>query len=222
MQRPSDGSLSVIITAAGSQERWGRSLPKQLVPVCGEPLLHRTINQLRARDVEPTVVTHDKRLNGLWETFNPQERGCLCETINSSSALWKARTIVLLGDVCFSPWALDTILNNRDPIRVFGRKELHYRLSGRYYELFAMSFDFAVWSQLIGTLRSAIDNTRFGRLRDFYELWCGLPLGEYKHEDRVFYPIEDWTEDFDAYEDYVQFTQMIIGRGWCRASSECS
>lgn len=220
--------MNIFILAAGEQTRWGDFWsPKHLVDIGGEPLIERLVRQVREySEVEPIIVTHDERF--VMEGYNrliPEDRSTLCATIMSTSSYWRGRTTLLLGDVVFSPEALHTILNCRDPIRVFGRKELQGRIVGRYYELFALSFGPSMQDRVRARLAEAIqhaiihpDDLCKGRLRRFYERYCALPLGSYQHEDEVFFPIEDWTEDIDAKEDYAQFVAMIINEGLLDAS----
>lgn len=211
--------MVVITLCAGEQERWGdNGNPKQLVDVGGEPLLARLVRQCRRAGHEPVIVTHDERLTLSDRTYVPGKRRWTVETLLSTRFMWGDRTVVLLGDVVYTRDALDKILSSREPFQVFGRKELRYRLAGRYYEIFALSFDQTQAERVEDTLNRAISmiengKAGWGKLRLLYELWCGLPLGEFAHEDVVFYPIEDATEDIDAPEDYEQFRVMIINPG---------
>lgn len=209
--------MIILILAAENQKRWGdHEHPKQLVDIGGEALLARLVRQCRERDHEPVIVTHDERLNLSEKSFVPAARRWTVETLLSTRELWKDRTIVLLGDVIFTEEALDKIILNRSLIQVFGRKELRYRLVGRHYEIFALSFDRSQHRQINDTFREILAREPAkggGKLRAFYEKHCGLPFGSNQHEDVVFYPIEDWTEDIDEPEDYEQF-KAIIQRGW--------
>ncbi len=213
--------MIVLILAAGEQTRWGdNGRPKQLVDIGGEPLLVRLVRQCRERGHEPVVVTHDDRLKLSQRTFAPAARRWVVETLLFTRELWEPRTVVLLGDVVFTEEAIDKVLACRSPMQVFGRKELRWRLVGRYYEIFALSFDRACHQRIGWTLDKSIEEALrrpgplAGKLRTFYEVYCGLDLGSFQHEDEVFYPIEDWTEDIDAPEDYQQFVDMIVRRGW--------
>ena len=209
----------MIILCAGEQTRWGdNGNPKQLVDVGGEPLLARIVRQVRRAGHEPVIVTHDERLTLSDRTYAPDKRRWTVETLLSTRFLWDDRTVVLLGDVIYTRDALDKILASRELFQVFGRKELRYRLVGRYYEIFALSFDQSQADRVEDTLRRAVylkedGQISWGKLRVLYEMWCGLPLGQFAHEDIVFYPIEDQTEDIDAPEDYEQFKVMIINPG---------
>lgn len=216
--------MKILILAAGEQTRWGDpDNPKQLVDIAGEPLLARIVRQCRAAGCEPVIVSHDERLWLSDEHFVPAMRRCTCETLLHTRSLWKGRTIVLLGDVIYSPGAFEKIVASRELLQVFGRQELRYRIVGRYYEIFALSFDATVHERmaqmLLDCVLGPVEAPLYGKLRDFYERWCGLPSGRFQHENGVFYPIEDWTEDIDAPEDYVQFQQMIVKRGWIHDAS---
>jgi choline kinase len=216
--------VKVLILCAGEQARWGDDdNPKQLVDVGGEALLDRIVRQCRQYDQEPVIVTHDPRLHRSKESFTPIGRRWTVETLYWTHPLWTDRNIVLLGDVVYSPEAFEKIIACRSQFQVFGRKELRYRIVGHYYEIFALSFDGTLNDRMREALIEYIQLTetggdQYGKLRTLYETWCGLPLGQFLHEDNVLYPIEDWTEDIDTHEDYEQFCTMIINRGWLDAA----
>jgi len=226
--------MQVLILAAGDQTRWEidniLTTPKQLVDIAGQPLLERTINMLDREGIaDPIVVTHRQDFADLpWvqRTFNPAGRRWTLETLYWTKDIWKPRTVVLLGDVVYSPEALAKILAYREPIAVFGRRELRGRVIGRHYEIFGLSFDLGHRGSIIATLEKLIQlleagvlgaNAMRGKLRMFYENWIGVPMGSFKHDEYVFYPIEDWTEDMDEMADYLMFREHAVGKGWCHA-----
>lgn len=214
--------MNVLILAAGEQTRWlessGWETPKQLVDIGGEPLLYRTVRQVRGYDWMPIIVTHDPRLLAVPGSlpFVPTDSSTVLATWLSTRDLWDVRTVVLLGDVYYTKAAMWKIIACRDPIRVFGRTELKGRVVGRYYEIFAISYgrdrnqriEHHLW-ELVGTLCQEKEC----KLRSFYDRWCGLPPGEYQHDDTVIFPVNDHTEDFDLFEDYQQFEELIINQG---------
>ena len=177
----------MIILCAGEQTRWGDpNNPKQLVDVGGEPLLARIVRQCRRAGHEPVIVTHDERLLLSEKVYTPGKRRWTIETLLSTRFMWDDRTVVLLGDVIYTRDALDKILASRELFQVFGRKELRYRLVGRYYEIFALSFDQTQAGRVEDTLKRAVHmkedgQISWGKLRVLYEMWCGLPLGQFAH-----------------------------------------
>jgi len=226
--------MEVLILAAGDQTRWQIDnvipTPKQLVDIAGQPLLERTINMLdREGFSDPILVTHRPDFVALpWvrRTFDPAGRRWTLETLYSTRHLWGQRTVVLLGDVVYSPEALAKILAYREPIAFFGRRELRGRIVGRHYEIFALSFDLGNRGIIVSTLEKLIAlldagilpaNARRGKLRMFYENWIGVPMGSFEHDQYLFYPIEDWTDDIDEMIDYLTFKQYAVGGGWCHA-----
>lgn len=54
--------MTVFIMASGEQSRWRAEGFKQLIPICGEPILGRTIRQIRTRGETPVLVTHHPEL----------------------------------------------------------------------------------------------------------------------------------------------------------------
>ena len=218
--------MRVLILAAGKQERWkesarrilpGYDTPKQLVDIGGEPLLRRTARQVRKFGVRPTVVTHDPQLSvpgAQW--FEPADCSTVLASWLSTRELWSVRTVLLLGDVYYTRETMRTIMECRDPLRVFGRTELQGRIAGRYYEIFAISYDQALAEQVEAQLRELVGSVcqdKDCKLRTFYDDWCGFPSWKFQHDDTVIYPVNDLTEDFDLFEDYQQFETMIIKQG---------
>lgn len=213
---------AVLIYAAGKQTRWDLPTKKQLVDVGGEPLLCRTIRQVRVKGYEPIVIAHDPEIIAVARiSFNPPKKPWFLESFLETAHLWKKQTIVLFGDVVFSPAAIDIIFAARGLFRVFMRKELLGRLVGNLYETFAFRFEHTVSQRLCELSRVVLATTEdfpedvlSGDVRRLYEEYCGLPSRKYEFESEVFCPIEDWTDDFDTTEDYEHFCQIAIGRGW--------
>ena len=97
----------------------------------------------------------------------------------------------------------------------FGRRELRFRPSGKHLEIFALSFDIghkarlqAMLTKGIRLLEAGLVND--GKLRMFYEMWSGLPIGSFEHNNMFFYGIEDWTEDIDELTDYLIFKDEVV------------
>lgn len=220
--------MITLILAAGNQARWNGDYqapwPKQLAPIAGQPLLERTIAQLRAYPTEVVVVTHLPELSQTGErTFDPSPTNRhTAETLKSTQALWGARTAILLGDVVYSPWGLNRIMANPEPLAFFGRSDLRHRPLGRHYELFGLTFDIRAANMITQPVQLALDRVKLGawpnaRLREVYEIAASRPLGSFTHDDHLFYPINDWTEDLDTWEDYQAFEGVAVARGWCNA-----
>jgi len=205
--------MTSLILAAGEQARWEKDHSvrfKQLLPVCGEPVLHRIVRQVSARAKIPFIVTHRDELeykDAL--TYRPINRRWTCETMFSTIGLWRKRTTILLGDTAYSRTVMDRIYACQEPIRVFGNE----------YEIYAISFDqysiLTVAEYLIKAIRHAEDGGP-GTLRMFYEALCHFQIGcgriESKLMDRVCY-IQDYTKDLDTPNDYTNFLNKWERKG---------
>lgn len=105
-------NTKVIIGAAGSSLRWENYLgvPKQLAPVYGEPLIHRTIRQLAAVGFDNiAVMSNDERMvippahleKPIWDVNgHPLAGCCIAHTQPHWDALYNA--LILMGDVCWN------------------------------------------------------------------------------------------------------------------------
>jgi molybdopterin-guanine dinucleotide biosynthesis protein A len=136
--------MRAIICCAGDQRRWNNHLgvPKQLVPIDGVPLLVRTVAQLNARGITDIVVTgfDDRYLTAGVPVRAPSESILPGTGIGFSVGFWALgdRTLVLLGDVCFSEHAMAALISASETDMMWiGRKGS----SGlkRYGEIFAVS-----------------------------------------------------------------------------------
>ena len=115
---------SVLILAAGPAWRgWTEETPKQLALIAGEPLILRTIRQLKEHgyDEEVTVITRNKAIQAaVPRYFEPAYYYWRTETLLSTQQLWAERTIILHGDVIFSPENIDPIVAEQGPLMFIG------------------------------------------------------------------------------------------------------
>jgi len=119
----------VLILAAGPAWRgWTDETPKQLALIASEPLILRTIRQLRERgyDENVTVVTNNKAIQAVVPRyFEPESTRWLSETRLSTQELWAERTIMLSGDVIFSPRVMDAVVAEPGPLRFIDVDKIH-------------------------------------------------------------------------------------------------
>lgn len=208
--------MTTLILAAGNQTRWEKDHPvrfKQLLPICGEPVLHRIVRQVRARGDEPIIVTHrDELLQDGFRYYEPNAHRWTVETLWNTCPLWKGRTRVLLGDTAYSRTQMDKIFAYASRYIVFGNE----------YEIYAISFDAYdedTLNHVAGAIAKAFHhaaNGGPGTLRMFYEALSGVGIGSGKIEsvvmDRVCY-IQDYTKDFDTPNDYKEFLNKWERKG---------
>jgi choline kinase len=130
----------VIIMCAGSGTRWGNYLgvPKQMIPVDGEPLLKRTIRLLRKNGIKNIYVTVPKI--GEFGDIDAIEIVGKSDTelhkfLNAKEL---AGSIFLWGDTFFTEKAIKTICRNKKPLMFFGRFTGSEITGKRYGEIFAV------------------------------------------------------------------------------------
>lgn len=98
----------VVVLCAGNGDRWGGYLdrPKHLAVVDDEPILHRTVKQMRKRTTNVWVVAQDdRRYRGpLWHTLTVTPVPIDADKFWSSRQLWSGPRHVLfvMGDAWFS------------------------------------------------------------------------------------------------------------------------
>lgn len=202
--------LTVLILCAGISHRWGGTL-KQLLPMAGESIIERQIRQVRARsEGDIRVVTHQPQIAQVANDlgvyiFSPEARNCICETFLSTRQLWGDRTLVLLGDVIFSWYAMDVLMGNHAEIVVFGNE----------WEIYALKFSRNLHARIEQTLRDEIKigcDGVVGKMRHFYERYCGLPPTDPRStEGKVLVWIQDYTNDVDTPEEYAEFQRRVVG-----------
>lgn len=214
----------IIILAAGEGKRWNNFLnvSKHFVGVDGEPILHRTIRLLRSLKIEDIhIVGHDTPDYKIDNThlFVPTNDPKFQEAnkyLNSQS-LWNlnGRTIILLGDVYFTEAAIFRIVKDPDPNwRIYCRLHPSKYTGCKYAELFAQSFypkDIDLHREKLLYLVKLKEEGIIQRASgwEHYHAMNGETNGSVlRVKPKIFanaINIDDWTEDFDFPEDYIQF-----------------
>ncbi len=200
-----------IILAAGRGERWNDYLhiPKQLLPIGDEPLLHRTVRLLRHHHISNIViVAHDPALSvaGV-DFFEPEQSEWVLETLCTTRSLWRDRTLILLGDVFYSERAMRKIVRFDGRMRFFGRRGPSRFTRGRWQEIFAISFNQLAAETLFdaaGQALTFVHHEGRGKLWDAYRVLAGFPLDSGLTDTALFFNIDDFTDDFDTAEDYLR------------------
>lgn len=121
---------SVIILAGGKSKRWGGK-EKYLLPVCGEPVLNRTIRLVR--EIRPDVEIHI--IGPSLQRDNPNEVTAM------TAPFWsEGMTYILLGDVSWMKGTLRRFLSEKTKFVIYGRAGPN-PLTGRpHEEIFAYAF----------------------------------------------------------------------------------
>lgn len=208
----------VVILCGGMGARWAEksSIPKQLVEINGEPILVRTVRQLRSRGIKNIIIlTSDPRLK-LEGCLNylPKKHRWITETLLNSLHLWQKKTLVLCGDVYFSDYAVDKLVNwigtsyygvNRgcDGIDI-PEGALPHKFFGMQADLNNESLCLALQQATNNAIRldSTESSGRHGSFWKLYTFWYSLQ----ENPSNVFFEIIDTTNDFDSWEELKTWT----------------
>ena len=183
---------------AGSGSRWDNYLgiPKQLAPVDGEPILHRTFRLLDERGVRYALTVPENGYFGkvpCTEIVGSQEAE-IDKFLNGEKYIGKDG-LFIYGDVYWTEEGIDTILANEEKPVFFGRSQpstVLGRIASR--EIFAVR---------LGELDSAREYRKL--FTDGNILECGA-WGFWRHLKKPrFVEINDFTQDFDHPENYRSF-----------------
>lgn len=121
---------SVIILAGGKSSRWNGRV-KYLLPVCGEPVLNRTVRLVK--EIRPGARVHV--VGPELQRENPNEL-----FLDTMHLFGQSMTYYLLGDVSWMKGTLRKVLTDSAPFRIYGRAGPN-TLTGRpYEEIFAFAF----------------------------------------------------------------------------------
>jgi hypothetical protein len=213
-----------LLLAAGEMTRWKNHLgvPKHLVPIKGEPLIHRTQRKLHARGVEDIrVVCQADRaeayvLPGIGTHAEPVWRDGAQHQHESSRHLWHTAgpTIVIYGDTYLTDPLLDALVADRgDPWHIYARFGPS-TITGRPYG------EMLVWvigpdhhqalDRATGVALDAYRAGTTGRLLgwEVYRAAVGLPVQLHVREGEHFIEWDDASDDFDKPQDYDRWRDL--------------
>lgn len=203
-------ATSVVILNAGLGEKWGNymGIPKQLIKIGNETILGRTIRLVRQMGIDNIIsVTNNERLilKGS-KQYMPKSFRWTVETLLSTSELWTEWTLVLLGDVFYTPTAIHAICTTNKEIQFIGRCSPNKFNARRFGEIFALKFNINQKEIIQKALLQVIarcDKIALGNMWDLYHTLVGLPLRTFDCvEDKIFLEVHDFTDDFDKPKDY--------------------
>lgn len=199
-----EDKLTVLIHAAGSQERWEGPFPKQMTVVHGETIIGRVFRNISSRGHIPILVTHREDISSCQPGIRwvPDKHDLHIETLLSSKPLWIGQITVLFGDTLYTQKAYAEILACRAPYWFFGNAS----------QLFGMSFnDYGLIEDAIKQLLASI--TPRGRLIDLYRLLAGLNLTQ--HELGLCYDYwEDPIRDIDKPDELETIRYTYLKDVW--------
>lgn len=213
-----------IIIAAGEATRWGNHLgvPKHFAPINGEPIIRRTVRQLRERGVAQDdiyVVSKDYELSGcvnVYPKLNYKDNDD-ADKFLSSRQYWdaKGRTVVMYGDVYFSEEAIDIILEDRRKSwTLFCRPTANEKYHYPYGECFAVSMYPSSYDKAEKMLHRIAEEKKAGRIKrcggwEWARAMANMNLTKHYNELNVYTIINDVTNDVDFPDDYERLRKAV-------------
>lgn len=216
-----------LILCAGKATRWQehKGMPKQLVKLRGEPILHRTVRLAHEHDPAADVkIVVENHLDPTWQVpgsrrvkarLDPDRRQA--DKLLSSMHHWDpdGRTIVLYGDVYFTDDAITAIAAATDPWAAFARYGASDFTGKDHRELFGFAFDPAEQTRIEDAAYRCLDLHDAGQMGGWSGGWQIYAAAAGADDEGVAGPftdrgnvieIDDWTDDFDRPRDW---------REWC-------
>lgn len=188
---------TIIIGAGGKQTRWSGTTPKHLVKICGEPLLVRTLRQLKNHKVY--VLSDNPDIIKVSPTaIMPAKSRYVIEAYLNTKHLWGEQTVLMHGDVLYGAETMRKILNYRGKAMFFGSQQ----------EMMALSFNDKeeVAEAIQRALDWVVENEGMGKMWEIYRAYNDLPLdkhdlGREDNHELVY----DYSIDFDTVDRYKFF-----------------
>lgn len=208
-----------LILAGGERTglRWPPppAVPRHLVPIRGEPMIHRTTRMLAEHGIEDIRVFADPSdtdyviAPAIHEYPRAVERDWVQEW-EPSHHMWpeEGRVMILYGDCYFSDALVDAMCaDSGDPWNVYARHGGSHRNTGKSYgEMFGWVFDAKHADELWRCQQEAIAWKERGDWDralgwEVYRIAMGQWPGHHYKGDH-FIDWDDASEDFDLAEDY--------------------
>lgn len=204
-------STRVLVIAAGNAARWKdhEGVPKHLVEIEGEILVHRTARQFIERSCSVVIVGLDERYAypGA-ELYIPRDDERLIELdkLRVANHLWgNEKTLLVFGDVYFTDEAVDTIVSDKSDLRFYLRKAGSNTTGKLSKEMFAIGFTSENEEKFVACVEKLVKDGRIdaaGGWAVFRYLVTGSPVHAWNDNslfknEHLYVNIDDWTEDFD-------------------------
>ena len=213
--------MKYIIMCGGTYKKW--ETPRQLMKICGEPIVARTIRLLKEQGIDDIAISSN---NPIFEQFGVpvlnHDNDFIASKELDAIGYWvdafyptDEPVCYLFGDVVYSPRAIQTIIETEtDDIEFFASSP---PFSEDYIKPWAEPFALKVVNT--DHLKHAISLTKqyaerglFKRHPIMWELWQVIQATPLNHIDYGNYTaINDYTCDVDYAEDVKQF-ENILGK----------
>jgi len=200
--------MKVFVMAQGDGSRWSEDtymeLPsefKQLTPLGNETIITRTLRQLG--DLDVTVIAPGEFAEYVLP-FGVHLKyfrvpGSLLSGIKQAIKWMDLydRNVVLLGDVVYSNSLISDILTMKEQYRIYGREDGNPVTGKKAKELFALVITHDLIPLLEYDIDICLERNKHARLWDLQ--------GEI---ESLLY-IDDYTDDLDSPEEYIQFWNKL-------------
>ena len=211
--------MKYIIMCGGTYKKW--ETPRQLMKICGEPIVARTIRLLREQGIDDIAISSN---NPIFEQFGVpvlnHDNDFIVSKELDAVGYWvdafyptDEPVCYLFGDVVYSPRAIQTIIETEtDDIEFFGSAP---PFSKDYIKPWAEPFALKVVNT--DHLKHAISLTKqyaerglFKRHPIMWELWQVIqatPLNQINYHNYTV--INDYTCDIDSKDDARLFEEIL-------------
>jgi len=193
--------IKAVILAAGKGKRWNNYLgrPKQMVMIDNEPLLLRTIRQLKERGFGVVVTVPEIDFFGKLdaEQIVGVDEVEIDKFLNAKDYIG---SIFFWGDTYFTDEAMDIITKSKADFMFFGRRGGSKITGKKWGEIFAVKTNNMLFEKA-KELRKMSTMLKRCATWELYRLICGYPLDRHQVGDN-FTEIDDLTDDFDYPHDY--------------------
>jgi hypothetical protein len=214
-----------LLLAAGDTTRWGNHLdvPKHLIPIHGEPLIHRTQRQLRERGItDITVIArpeHHHTFPAPGTTITtpaPTARSWIQEW-DGSRHLWHPtqRTVIIYADCYLTDALADAITTDPgDPWHVYARFTPSTITGKKYGEMFGWVITPAAHETLDRARSTAIDLVTTGQWWralgwEVYRAAVNLPITTYEGREELHSVAwDDASDDFDTPDEWETWFKL--------------
>lgn len=209
--------MRVIILADGHATRWESEIPKHLIPINGEPLLHRTVRLLEERGLADLwITTHNPNYHVEdVAIYAPENNIYKLDQFYACHPLWRhcpSTIIFLYGDVYFSEACIDSVIHTPCTDFLYFQRTKGSAITGKpWKEGFAMKIaDRELFFKALDELRTqrAAGNIQDSnhQVQGYLE---GLGMGEYRGIGPHGIEINDETDDFDFVTDIQRWTESV-------------
>ena len=212
--------MTYIIMCGGDYEAW--ETPRQLLQICGETIVRRTIRLLREEGVEDIAISAtDERFEGMGVPVLRHEND-FSVTEDGFTGAWvhafyptDEPACYLMGDVVYSPEAIHAIVSvETDDVLFFASAP---PFSPLFIKKWAEPFAFKVVNQkrfraAIDYVDASVDSGIFRRHPIAWELWqvlIGRRVRDIDYDTVT--AINDYTCDVDYPEDAARLEAILCG-----------